>query len=207
MRYRGRWHFLFLVILVGGPTGALLSHAKQNQISVKLFGQPCFLKGDVSKKILNQIHSITPENVFPVQSAKDVKKSQRRVDSVKNIPTALKPYLSQLTRYLEAHRTFFEASKAATRAKDPTLFLERIKPFVERNHQALEHRAQLFRKQLNSHQRSAFISELLEIYKESTLPSPEEEFHRGLDQMKIRYNCEFDRNHEAGLSTSEDEEE
>ncbi len=182
------------------------AEARQNQITVQLFQQPCWLKGPLDKKQLQQIHSITPGNIFPLESADKVLSSLKIVRSASKLPKPLESYRIQLQKHLEALEAFFKYSRMASVEKNPKIFNEGVKDYIRRNSKTIHQRSVLFKNNMRRKRRKQFLAELLEIYQESITPNPESDFHRGLSQLKVRYNCEFDRNHDAGHQEADEDE-
>src|SRR4051812_11606845 len=61
------WGWLAFVSM-WAATGLLSSSAdgaSPHQIKVNLFGQPCILQGPVEDKVLQAIHSLSPEQAYP----------------------------------------------------------------------------------------------------------------------------------------------
>ena len=58
------------LLLVFVPVSGRASAAPSTEIRVSLFGQPCTLQGPVDERTLKLIHSLSPEQLYPVSATR-----------------------------------------------------------------------------------------------------------------------------------------
>ncbi len=88
--------------------------SSNSQIQIILFGQPCMLQGPFDSKALQEIHSISPEEIYPTTPGKNAnleqaRKALEKIRALKSLPAALTPYRDRLIKRLEAQLNFFTA--------------------------------------------------------------------------------------------------
>jgi len=184
-----------LAVLICPQTGSSAS-VRATEIDVTLFGQPCTLTGPVDKPTLQLIHSISPERMPIPESLEQSRKSLQAARKITSTPAALDRYRSQLVRRLEAQETFFEAYNNAKKSKRAQALFEDVKTFQSAD------RARRFETAVNkllADKGWASIStdDVSTLYNDSLDVFPEEEFHRAIQKMGVRYVCSFESEDES----------
>lgn len=173
--------------------GASFTQSSAAEIKVTLFGQPCLLQGPTDVATLKLIHSISPAEIDPTDSA-DLKRILAKIKSPASLslPPQLDHYRESLTKRLEAQIAFHEASEifSKTGKIDALAALEQ-KYFSSRESKT----AKTYQAQLAKFAKKGPATEtysLMEVFNEGIEPDPEEEFHRAIHKINIEYNCSYD---------------
>ncbi len=168
--------------------------APQAQIKVSLFGQPCLLIGPLSESTLKAIHAISPEQMPPPKTEEQTQKQLEKVKSAAQVPSSLDRYREQLTRRLEAQTALFEGLAAATKAGSIAPLSQKVSPYLSKR-RTKDFEAQL--KAIDAKQKpgawnTATLDQISEAFETALDSSPEEEFHRAIGRLNIRYQCAFE---------------
>ena len=178
-----------IICVLTASTSAWALRSPQSEIRVHLFGQPCTLQGPVNNVTLKQIHSVSPEQLYPLREAQlkdgSTKKVLQKVRTTESasFPPFLERYRERLVKRLEAQASFIEGlEKFSAQKKTPHLIELARRYALPKKLKELE--AQL---QLTTDVETAFDQ-----FSDAIEPDPEEEFHRGIQRMSIQYVCSFD---------------
>lgn len=180
------------------PTWA--AGAANTQLQVKLFGQPCTLQGPTTDDVLRAIHAVSPEQVIPILESEDlresgiakVQKSLGQLREQKSVPSQLDRYREQLIRRLEAYRSYIEGVLAARANRSPEVLVKTVRKHLKGATKAAK-RFEAEVKRMPPGPLSAEAAlKLLDLYGDAIEPDPEEEFHRSIRRMNVRYVCTFD---------------
>lgn len=185
----------------------------QNEIPVQLFGQPCVLRGPLEKAALKAIHSISPDQMGPTEEEmsgptprlEDLKKAATALKGASPIPPLLDRYRERLSRRLDAQIAFAEGMQAAQRTQSASPLLTATKPYLQTAVSAHGGRAKKTSQQFETLARKIFTAtasrskasgqseaqSLYDLYSESIESDPEEDFHRAIRRLNIRYHCNF----------------
>lgn len=110
---------------------------------------------------------------------------------ISGVPAALDRYREKLIRRLEAQQAFYESFADAKKNKKATLLTEAVKAFQvpakTKRFQAAFEKLVTEKGWPNLSIEAAAI-----LFGESLDDSPEEEFHRAIQKMGIRYACSFE---------------
>ncbi len=171
---------------------AEIIHAS-TEIRVKLFGQPCLLRGPVDAKALQTIHILSPEQLYPEHgetlSSESTRKALVRLRAVTGAPSGLDRYRERLSRRFEAQIGMIEALENARKTHKTTAIQAAVKKHVpEKREKEIE---PLIKKLTGPSARDT--EELIfEKYNSFIEQDPEEEFHRAIQKMKVQYVCSFE---------------
>lgn len=167
--------------------------SKDSQIQVKLFEQPCVLSGPFEEDTLKLIHSMSPERMPLPESQEQAKKSLETAKAISGAPAQLDRYREQLVRRMEAQKAFLDALTAAKKKKNAAELFTAAKPFQT------PAKAKAFQTEFNKltkDKKWAFgTDDATALFNDSTDPLPEEEFHRAIQKLGIRYGCSFEAEH------------
>lgn len=183
--------------------------ANSHQIHVKLFGQPCLLEGPVDEDTLKTIHSISPEELYPVfepglKHAK-VKTALEKLRALRTPLAGLDLYREQLLKRLEAQASFLKGLDEALVVKKSFPLVAGVRAQLsDAKFKSFENMAKKLDGGLTPAQRKDLIDQLFFSYNEALPSDPEEEFHRAIHKMKIQYLCSFEDTGE-GSGESADE--
>lgn len=175
---------LFILFHAARLFAAHAHAADSAQIEVKLFGQDCTLKGPVSETALKAIHAVGPERNTSPDTAALAREQLDRIQKTKEAPESLDRYVERLAAHHQAIIAFFKGAEDAKKAG-------KIGPFSEavRSH-LLARRADAFlAKTTLLSLGPAAIDQTLAQFREAIEPHPEQEFHRAIDRMGVRYSC------------------
>lgn len=166
--------------------------ARAAELRVQLFGQPCLLQGPLEEESLKRVHAISPEQLFPAPAEEltlaQLKAAASKLQSSGPYPAALDPYRAKLGRRLDAQIAFSEAREELARGKKDSPALSRLRKLYKGPAwKALE--AGL--------RKGNDAEKLSELFFEGIEPDPEEDFHRGIQRLGIRYDCAFEEQKEA----------
>lgn len=190
-------HF-FALLLLGIPAFAQQQAnqppASGKQIQVSLFGQPCMLSGPVDEAMLNNIHSVSPEQMPAAENGTQAKQSMEKVRKPLPLPSALDRYRDRLAKHYEAQLAFHDGLEAAKRSAKVEPLLKATKNYVTGK------RAKEFEtltRRISSKQKPAAwdqttLEQVQEAYAGASEAYPEEEFHRAIQRIGVRYTCSFD---------------
>ena len=182
-----RQKFGLLILLCGTQVCIISNMSRAAEIKVTLFGQPCVLKGPIDSVALKSIHLISPEQLLAAQDS--VTESKQHSLSVLNrllksapVPNVLDRYKERLKKRLEAQVDFFDSldefkqtGKAETLS---ALVKRRVLPKSQKEFEAIL--------------RKTPTKDLFDPFNEVIEPDPEEDFHRGIQKIKVQYVCAFD---------------
>lgn len=165
----------------------------QPSVKVSLFGSPCILKGNFSIPALSATHQISPERIQDPQTLEQAKRALDQTRKIKDLPKELELYRDKLARRLNALIKFFGLLPQVTKNKNFDALLEGLKGLIPPSR--LTEFKLSGRKYLGAGGNPVNPEALTELFKNSIDPYPEENFHRMIDQLGIRYQCTFE---EAG---------
>lgn len=168
------------------------SAANENKIEVTLFGQPCVLSGGVDRPTLVAVHSISPEKIPPIQSSEEAKQSLQTLRAAPPLPTLLDSYREQLSKRLLAQAAFSEAFEAAKKSGISEKMVQNLQPFILAEKLAGFRAALTKIKAKPSAWTRATQDEINDAYIAAIPAHPEEEFHRAIGRLKVRYACSFE---------------
>ncbi|OFZ18086.1 MAG: hypothetical protein A2X94_02630 [Bdellovibrionales bacterium GWB1_55_8] len=181
------------------------SSSPSQEITVTLFGQPCLIAGPLNKSVLKEIHSISPEQIFPAEAsdlnAEPVKRSFEKLKATQGIPPALDRYREKLLKRLEAQLAFLDGLAAAKKAHKSGPLLASISKFTA-GKRTQEFDALLRKTDFAGSVGAENASQLLELLLDVVESDPEEEFHRAIQKLNVQYTCVF----ADEISAGEDEE-
>ena len=163
----------------------LSSAAKTDEISVSLFHQNCKMSGPLSQSLLKSIHAISPDQLTSGETSALLRNSLAQLQKASGIPAALDRYREKMAKYLEANISFYDGVERATKSG-------KVEPFLE-----------ITRKYMNGSPRTEFettakkvgvknLDSLRDPFNELAQPNPEEEFHRAIRKMKLKYDCSYE---------------
>jgi len=185
--------FVLVFPLRGFSQKAVPAKANVAEITVSLFGEPCFLSGPFDSDTLKAIHAISPEKNPPVQSAEQSRQLLERLKKSPALPSGLDLYREKLAKHLEGQVAYFDSLAEAKRTKKIDKFFAGTKAHVNPSkRKAFEG----FVRKLDSKENVstwsfAVLQQVEEVYSEISEPRPEEEFHRATRKLKVHYNCSF----------------
>lgn len=180
------------------------SSAYATEIKVQLFGQPCLLietaeltVSRITENQLKTIHSISPEQLPPPTTVDEARKLKTKIQAGGKIPASLDRYHDLILKRVDGLIVFFQAAAKFKQNKNASQLLGSVKPFLN------ERRVKNFDRELKRyHGKNApakitepMLEELRDYYEEnSNFPTTtvEEEFHRAIARMNIRYQCTFE---------------
>jgi hypothetical protein len=198
--------------------GFLTDPVRAESLSVDLLGQQCSLKGPFSSAVLKAIHELSPDRLYPPEFSPEVSdgRDQTRgaLDRLKKrgtgtTPAALDRYRERVGRRLEAQLAFYEAWQAARRENKAQLLGERVRRYLSgRGRTEFETQLKRWEGKPGSNLASLFknndaATALFVSYNDAIEADPQEDFHRTIEKMGIRYECAF---HEAAEESDTDEE-
>ena len=157
----------------------------KNEIRVTLFGQPCSLQGPVSQEILRSIHDISPEKLPLPASLESARKAVEQIKKQPTLPTALDIYRDKLTKRLEAQLAFFQGWEVYKKSKDIGALTSALKS-------SLSERKLADVKALPKKVPSGKLEDIADAFNEIADAPPEEDFHRAIERLGVRYSCTFE---------------
>jgi hypothetical protein len=200
--------YIFLAVAAEG--------AYAGSIRVTLFGQPCKLEGPLDPAVLKAVHAVSPEQASPGFSAEDALKpatagllkgavSKVSSASAKKIPASLDRYREKLVKHLESQAAFAVAVQAAVKSRKPGSFL---KALPAASAQKPGERLETLARKLETEKGdlTETVNQLFDAYSEGVEPDPEEEFHRTIRKMGIKYVCSFEESGTQGQAAGEKED-
>lgn len=192
----------FLAVLpatFAGPAGAASS---SQQIPVTLFGQACLLQGPLAAEMLEAIHAVSPEQSLPTLDVNELEKSAKqlgqalgRLRAQKAVPSALDRYRERLVRRIEAQLAFAQGLQEAAKSRKPALLLSATKSHIVKGTSERRTRTKLYEalaKRLASSDSLELKEQLYETYSDLVEQDPEEEFHRAIRRLNVRYVCTYE---------------
>ncbi len=178
-------NFLLIFLLPMGATAQTPAVKKMAEIKVTLFGQPCALSGPFSEKNLKLIHSISPEQIpWPKKSEQIPPQLQLLKQS--DIPAPLLIYTGRMEKRLLAWQGYLDLEK--TKPAIQIEYGEKLKSLVPPLSQSSF--SKNFQELLAKN--TASKEKVSELFQASIEPDPQEEFHRVLNKINVRYVCAFE---------------
>jgi hypothetical protein len=179
----------FLLVLSPGGAGA----ASISEIKVTLFGSPCVLSGPYSSSTLQALHSISPERLPAQQNLGQVRAALSTIKQVRGLPPELESYRSRMARRLEAQFQFQDRLGEMKKTGNTAAFLAALQPHLVGPSAPLKTKLDSLKTAKAPRQwGKAEVDAVTELYEQSIEPYPEEEFHKAIDRIKVRYLCDFD---------------
>lgn len=180
--------------LVAGPLAAQ-AHAS-TELKVTLFGTPCTLSGPLGVQGLKAVHAVSPEQALPTIEASDLQKASKQIKralesvrAAKPVPAALDRYRERLTKRLEALGAFSDAWVAAkAQRKSAPLIAAGQKYSQGKDAKPFEQLA----KKVEAGVSADLAEQLFDLYSSMIEPDPEEDFHRAIERINVRYSCTFE---------------
>jgi len=168
------------------------------EIQVTLFGQPCLLGGPLAEIALQAVHSISPEKTPVSQTYQQAKDSLEKIKAATPVPTPLEHYRERLTRHFKSQLKFYEGMAAAKKAGKTDLLLSSVKEYL------LPKQVKTFEEFLKKAQAKESVKSwsagtqetVFATFQEASEPHPEEEFHRVIRHMSVKYTCTLEENDE-----------
>jgi hypothetical protein len=179
--------------------------SKESRVSISLFGQPCVLSGPQDETTLRAIHAVSPEQMPTSPEAGQAAGLAERVKKVTGLPPGLDSYRDQLTRRLEGQAAFEAALVAARKSgKLDELQAAAKKHLATRKAEAFNALLKKnFSKEAPSRWNPSQLESLTELWNESAPPHPEEEFHRVIRRIGVKYTCSYDEGDGEGEAESD----
>lgn len=190
----GAWSVIYASV-----AAPLLAHAKDTEIKVSLFGQPCTLIGPKDAATLKAIHAVSPEQIPPVRSEAQALVALERIKKSSRLPGELNIYIDKIEKYVLSQQAFYQGLAAARRDKNSDRFLEQVEKHLR---EGAIHKV-AGKPQLPSDLKAALeksikesseaaLQELIDIHATYSDELPEEFFHRAIKKIGIRYVCTFE---------------
>ncbi len=184
-------------ILLGGEEHARAADRVQPlkrtvEISVKLFSGDCKLSGPWDAAVLTRIHAIGPERIPPQQPLEPSREAVKLLQASTDIPNALDLYRERLLKRVEQQVRFHEAVPAAKKAKSLVPIREAlIKQLNAVEKERLEATLRMVsNKELKVAKWDvAFIEKLTTALDGVLEPYPEEDYHRTIQRLGLKYDC------------------
>lgn len=164
-----------------------------SRLDVSLFGQKCQLVGPVAKSSLEAIHSISPEQVFlENQDRKPTKPAMEKLRKAAHVPPLLDSYREKLAHRIEGQLKFNDALASAKKSGKVETLLTETRGFISgRAGKEYEVLAQkLTQKNGISSLSPEATEQLRDSYLDAIEPDPEDEFHKGIQKLGVRYACD-----------------
>ncbi len=189
------------LILLGParPTLTLAADARNQEIRVNLFGQPCTMEGPFTKAQLTSLHEISPEKIPPAASVPQMKSIIAKTTQIKGLPLPVEQYRDHLRKRLSAKIALEEAiqsakkAKAAESRKSLDALLKNLKEHVSSlQYPSFETGVRKLFESNAHHLTELFFEGLRERFEGVIQPDTEEEFHKAIRIAKIQYVCVFD---------------
>ena len=180
-----------------------LSHAESAQIKVTLFGAPCVLTGPISEENLLIVHSMSPERMSLPESLEQSRQTSATAKKISSVPAGLDRYREKLVRRLDAQQIVFESLSKSRQAKDTKTLFEATKPLQtpEKSKRFQSEVSKLIAKK----KWATGDDDIISLFNDSVDAFPEEEFHRAIQKMGIRYACSFEAEDNGEASSGEGE--
>jgi hypothetical protein len=175
-----------------GPSAAP-SPAGGAQVPVTLFGQPCVLSGPFSPDQLKAIHAISPEQM-PYLEPGQATAAQEKLKRMASVPSALDGYRDQLRRRLEA-QTAWDVAIAQARKDgklEPVLAIARQQLAGRRQRSFVAAARKLAHEQAPARWAATQVEALTEAWNDAVPTHPEEEFHRAIRVIGVKYACAYE---------------
>lgn len=183
MRIAACWAFFALSANASTPSAS----PETVQVPVTLFGQPCTLTGPLSEAALRALHSISPEQTPPARSAEPARNALGKVKKITHLPPALDRYREKLSRRLEAQVAFYDGLGIARKTNKLDKVYEAIKQHLP---EARGKNVEAVARRFNGD--GVVTNEIIDAFEEALEPMPEEEFHRAIQRLNVRYACSFE---------------
>ena len=185
---------LFLIGILTVATNSLANDTRKLEIKVTLFGQPCTLSGQFTEVQLKAIHAISPEKIPPSVSLEQAKESDRALRKSNELPPPLEPYREKLAKRVSAQLALKEALAQSRKLGNS----EAIVAIAKKNLQPKPLKefqttlSKLTAKQKISTWNSDSTDEISDLFDNLIEPHPEEEFHRTIKRLDVKYTCSFE---------------
>ena len=170
-----------------------IANTSPNEITVSLFGQPCLLSGPIEKNILRTIHSISPAQVYPepgtAVSSDFLRKAIDKVKTANNVPPQLDGYRERLTKRLESQLVLANGLSAAKKAGKSEPLVAATKTYIPSRR--LKEFETLARKLDGKKGDAELEGQIFLLFSEMVEADPEEDFHKAIQRMSVRYTCDF----------------
>lgn len=194
-------HGLLTPLLAAEPMHDGLTH----EINVTLFAHSCSLTGPYSKETLTSIHSVSPAQIPEVDNQIKAKSALTKLRSVKNLPTELDLYIERADRRLQALSDYYEAMSVVKNNRNFAPIVEAAKKWVNpsKKTEVLE----LIRKSEKSKvaaELSGNREKFSELFLAGIEPDPEDDFHRTIGRIGVKYQCTLDEPGSDELEEAED---
>jgi hypothetical protein len=172
-----------------------------NSIKVSLFGQPCLLEGPFSASVLGATDAISPGKIYPEyldihslsSSVSQARRSLETLQKTATVPAGLDRYRERATKRLQAQMAFLGALEKAIAAKKATPMVELFQQSsLQVDTKKKKDLAALAPKALDP----KLQEQLFELFNDAIEADPEEEFHRAIRHMNIKYVCSFEESGE-----------
>ena len=166
---------------------------KNTEIQVSLFQQSCMLGGPFSEVALGMIHSISPEKIPPHLTLEQARQALTKLDSATSLPSALEVYSDKLRKRLETQIAFegslIESKKLGSTEPIMNALSEK---FSVRQRSDLKARLRKIEiKDAVMKWTAVQFNQVREAFDEVLGPHPEEDFHRAIQRLKVRYTCNY----------------
>lgn len=189
------------------PTGALAPRAINRVVEtrVDLLKVPCTLSGPFDENVLKSIHAIGPASTHQPRTLKEAQGLLLLMQNGSAVPVGLDRYREGRAERLKAFISFFEGSDAAKQAKALPPLLQKVRMFQTAS-RAKSFQAELERmfteKGASIFSKPDPVEMILGLFTESLETEASEaidnEFHRGIGALAIKYQCSFDPTMDAG---------
>jgi hypothetical protein len=169
---------------------------------VTLFSQPCMLRGPFDESVLKGVHAISPERIPPPESRDQTEEALKLVEAQTSTPKILEKYRDALTLKLKAELAFFKGVAEAKRDGKIEPLLASTKA-VQDSAQYLRFESEakkLFAKKKLAAFEKDGLEELHGLFSETSVPLPEEEFHRAIQKAGIQYACTMEPEDDSNTS-------
>ena len=187
------------------------------EIKVQLFGQPCLLTDSdpsatthLTETQLKTIHTVSPEQLPPPTSADEARKLKTKILSAGKLPTSLDRYRDLILKRIDGLLAFFQAASKFKQNKNTTQLLTALKPHLnEKRVKNLEREMKKYEGKTTVKITEPMLEEMRDYYEEnSNFPATtvEEEFHRAIARINVRYQCTFEEISEEGDDENDEAE-
>ncbi len=191
-------HFFMLILSVssaGMPRAVLAAKSNHLQeIKISLFGQSCTMSGPFQQAVLKSIHSISPEQMPPVQSKEQARQLLSRLKNAGSTPSELMSYRDKMIKRLEGLSAFFDALAQAKKDQsiEPLTALN-TKWVISESKKEYESALKSSSTRENAQQwNDATSDQAREIFERFSVPDPQEEFHRSIQKIRVSYACFYE---------------
>lgn len=180
--------------LAGGLSARAAPGSKE--IRITLFGQPCLLQGPLDEKILRAIHSLSPDQVYPVREntlgTAPTRRALEKLRAIVGAPAGLDRYRERLAKRLEAQLTLLTAIESArVDSKSAPLITAGRSKLTGKRQKEFE-AAVKKAEAAKTLTKAETLETLFDFYSDGIESDPEEEFHRSIQRMGVQYACSFE---------------